>query len=62
MKSKALSIIVLLLAVVLSGLLFVSHSQEQRQESYEKYEAEQEKRIQELEEEISAIYSRWDEY
>ena len=33
-----------------------------RQESYEKYEAEQEKLIQELEEKISAIYSRWDEY
>ena len=30
--------------------------------SYEKYEAEQEKRIQELKEKISAIYSRWDEY
>lgn len=37
-------------------------TQQERQESYEKYEAEQEKRIQELEEEISAIYSRWDEY
>lgn len=34
MKRKALSIIVLLLAVVLSGLLFVSHSQEQRQTAY----------------------------
>lgn len=30
-------------------------TQQERQESYEKYEAEQEKRIQELEEEISAI-------
>lgn len=37
-------------------------TQQERQESYEKYEAEQEKRIQELEEKISAIYSRWDEY
>lgn len=37
-------------------------TQKERQESYEKYEAEQEKRIQELEEKISAIYSRWDEY
>lgn len=34
MKSKALSIIVLLLAVVLFGLLFVSHRQEQRQTAY----------------------------
>ena len=37
-------------------------TQQERQESYEKYEAEQEKRIQELEEKISEIYSRWDEY
>lgn len=37
-------------------------TQQDRQESYEKYEAEQEKLIQELEEKISAIYSRWDEY
>ena len=37
-------------------------TQQERQESYEKYEAEQEKRIQELKEKISAIYSRWDEY
>lgn len=37
-------------------------TQQERQEAYEKYEAEQEKRIQELEEKISAIYSRWDEY
>lgn len=37
-------------------------TQQELQESYEKYEAEQEKRIQELEEKISAIYSRWDEY
>ena len=37
-------------------------TQQERQESYEKYKAEQEKHIQELEEEISAIYSRWDEY
>ena len=37
-------------------------TQQERQESYEKYEAEQKKRIQELEEKISAIYSRWDEY
>ena len=35
-------------------------TQQERQESYEKYKAEQEKHIQELEEEISAIYSRWD--
>lgn len=34
MKSKALSIVVLLLAVVLFGLLFVSHRQEQRQTAY----------------------------
>ena len=37
-------------------------TQQERQESYEKYEAEQEKHIQELKEKISAIYSRWDEY
>ena len=37
-------------------------TQQERLESYEKYEAEQEKRIQELEEKISVIYSRWDEY
>lgn len=37
-------------------------TQKERQESYEKYEAEQEKRIQELEEKISVIYGRWDEY
>ena len=37
-------------------------TQQERQEAYEKYEAEQEKRIQELEEKISVIYSRWDEY
>lgn len=37
-------------------------TRQERQESSEKYEAEQEKRIQELEEEISAIYSRWNEY
>ena len=37
-------------------------TQQERQESYEKYEAEQKKRIQELEEKISAIYSCWDEY
>ena len=37
-------------------------TQQERQGAYEKYEAEQEKRIQELEEKISAIYSRWDEY
>ena len=37
-------------------------TKQERQESYEKYEAEQEKRIQELKEKISAIYSRWDEY
>ena len=37
-------------------------TRQDRQESYEKYEAEQKKRIQELEEKISAIYSRWDEY
>ena len=37
-------------------------TQQERQEAYEKYEAEQEKLIQELEEKISAIYSRWDEY
>lgn len=37
-------------------------TRQERQESYEKFEAEQEKRIQEHEEEISAIYSRWDEY
>ena len=37
-------------------------TQQDRQESYEKYEAEQEKLIQELEEKISAIYSRWDEW
>ena len=37
-------------------------TQQERQEAYEKYEAEQEERIQELEEKISAIYSRWDEY
>ena len=37
-------------------------TQQERQESYEKYEAEQEKRIQELEEKIRVIYSRWDEY
>lgn len=37
-------------------------TQQERQESYEKYEAEQGKRIQELEEKIGAIYSRWDEY
>ena len=34
MKSKALSIVVLLLAVVLLGLLFVNHRQEQRQTAY----------------------------
>lgn len=34
MKSKALSIVVLLLAVALFGLLFVSHRQEQRQTAY----------------------------
>ena len=34
MKSKALSIVVFLLAVVLFGLLFVSHRQEQRQTAY----------------------------
>ena len=34
MKSKALSIVVLLLAVVLFGLLFVNHRQEQRQTAY----------------------------
>lgn len=34
MKSKALSIVVILLAVVLFGLLFVNHSQEQRQTAY----------------------------
>lgn len=34
-------------------------TQQERQESYEKYEAEQEKRIQELEEKVSAIYSRF---
>lgn len=32
-------------------------TQQERQESYEKYEAEQEKRIQELEEKISAIFT-----
>lgn len=37
-------------------------TQQERQEFYEKYEAEQKKRIQELEEKISAIYSCWDEY
>ena len=37
-------------------------TQQERQEAYEKYEAEQEKRIQELEEKIRVIYSRWDEY
>ena len=37
-------------------------SRQERQEAYEKYEAEQKKSIQELEEKISAIYSRWDEY
>ena len=35
---------------------------QERQESYEKYKAEQEKLIQELEEKISAIYSHWNEY
>ena len=34
MKSKALSIVVLLLTVVLFGLLFVNHRQEQRQTAY----------------------------
>lgn len=34
MKSKALSIVVILLAVVLFGLLFVNHRQEQRQTAY----------------------------
>lgn len=34
MKNKALSIVVLLLAVVLFGLLFVNHRQEQRQTAY----------------------------
>ena len=34
MKSKALSIVVFLLAVVLFGLLFVSHRQEQRQTTH----------------------------
>lgn len=34
MKSKALSIVVLLLAVALFGLLFVNHRQEQRQTAY----------------------------
>ena len=34
MKSKALSIVVFLLAVVLFGLLFVSHRQEQRQTAH----------------------------
>jgi uncharacterized protein YxeA len=34
MKSKALSIVVLLLAVVLFGLLYVNHRQEQRQTAY----------------------------
>ena len=34
MKSKALSIVVILLAVVLFGLLFVIHRQEQRQTAY----------------------------
>lgn len=37
-------------------------TRQDQQEAYEKYEAEQEKLIQELEEKISAIYSRWDEY
>ena len=37
-------------------------TQQERQEAYEKYKAEQEKRIQELEEKVSVIYSRWDEY
>ena len=37
-------------------------TRQERQEAYEKYEAEQKKSIQELEEKISAIYSRWDEY
>lgn len=37
-------------------------TQQERQEAYEKYEAEQEKLIQELEEKISAIYSHWNEY
>ena len=34
MKSKVLSIVVLLLAVALFGLLFVNHRQEQRQTAY----------------------------
>ena len=34
MKNKALSIVVLLLTVVLFGLLFVNHRQEQRQTAY----------------------------
>ena len=34
MKSKALSIVVILLAVVLFGLLFVNHRQEQRQTAH----------------------------
>ena len=34
MKSKALSIVVLLLAVALFGLLFVNHRQEQRQAAH----------------------------
>lgn len=34
MKSKALSIVVLLLTVVLFGLLFVNQRQEQRQTAY----------------------------
>ena len=37
-------------------------TRQERQEAYEKYEVEQKKSIQELEEKISAIYSRWDEY
>lgn len=37
-------------------------TQQERQEAYETYQAEQEMRIQELEEKISAIYSRWNEH
>ena len=37
-------------------------TQQERQEAYEVYQAEQEAHIQELEEKISEIYSRWDEH